>query len=226
MTKRRIILVSVVCFSLTVLTVQTLSQAPMPKHSRNMSEAERKREAAKRREQRKLEREQRRKEHKKKLDEIRERQKERKESWEKAKEEAGGFIHEKYALRATEEQWKVIKPKLEKVRLLRDLERSTVNLGLTSSSGSQSVPTWKWRISWKDKAPAELTEAQKLAQELVALVEKKNTSMEEFEKKMDALRVSRKKQENLNKQLAEARKELREVLTVRQEAALVLMKWL
>jgi hypothetical protein len=157
------------------------------------------------REQRKLEREQRRKERDKK------------------KEEAGGFIFEKNALGATEEQWKLIRAKLEKVRHLRDLERSTVGLSLISSSGSRSVPTWKWGISWKDKAPGKLTEAQKLANELLDLVDSKNAKAEAFRRKMDDLRESRKKQENLKKQLSEARRELRKVLTVRQEAALVSM---
>ena len=270
MAQRRIILVSVVCFSLTVFTVQTLprmsnsnrtTRAADAERLRNMTEEEsekeiekkreqrklylerlrnmtveeRKRELAKRRRQWELEREQRRKESKKKLDEIRRRQKERKESWEKAKEEAGGFIHEKYALGATEEQWKVIKPKLEKVRHLRDLGRSTVGLSLTSSSGSgartrdsrsRSVPSWQWRISWEDKVPGELTEAQKIANALMKLVDSKNTKAEEFRRKMDDLRESRRRQENLKKQLSEARQELREVLTTRQEAALVLKHWL
>jgi len=186
-----------------------------------MTEEERKKEIEKRREQRKLEREQRRKE------------------WEKQKEEAGGFIYEKFALGATEEQWNVIKPKLEKVRHLRDLERSTVNLFLTSSSGSgtssrdsrsANVPTWQWNISWKDKAPAELTKAQKIANTLMDLVDNKYTKAKEFKRKMDALRKSRSKEEPEKKkkkeELSKARQELREVLTTRQEAPLVLMGWL
>ena len=61
MTKRRIILVSVVFFSIAVFTVQTLSQArssnrtvkpPDAERLRNMTEEERKRESVKRREQR------------------------------------------------------------------------------------------------------------------------------------------------------------------------------
>jgi len=71
MAKRRIILVLVVCLSLTAFTVQTVSrtsssnQTAKPSDAerlRNMTEEERKREAVKRREQSKLEREQRRKE--------------------------------------------------------------------------------------------------------------------------------------------------------------------
>ena len=58
MTKRRIILVSVVCFSIAVFTVQTLSQTrPKPPDTErlwNMTEEEREKEFAKRREQWKL----------------------------------------------------------------------------------------------------------------------------------------------------------------------------
>ena len=282
MTKRRIILVSVVFFSITVFTVQTLprtrssnrtAKPPDAERSRNMTaeerkkerekrreqlklyserlrnmtEAERKREAAKRRRQVKLENERRLKEmmrsqrspqKEKEYQEQRriEREQEYKEFQERIAEERKTFFHEKCALRPTEEQWKLIKPKLEKIRHLREQARSTVGLTLTSSSSSgaktrdsrsRSVPTWKWKISWKDKAPAELTEAQKIANELMDLVDSKNTKAEEFKKKMDALRESRIRQEKLKRQLSKARQELREVLTPRQEAALeLILGWL
>ncbi len=176
MPKRRIILVFVLCVSIAVYAVQAMSRTADSNRTRkssnasrlrNMSEAERKREAAKRRRQHELKQKEFAKEsHGRLID----REKRRKEAQERLAKRKKEFLMEKSALKATEEQWKLIKPKLEKVRLLRDLERSTVNLGLTSSSGSRSVPTWKWRISWKDKPPAELTEAQKIAQELFALV--------------------------------------------------------
>lgn len=286
MTKQIIILVSVVFFSITVFTVQTLPRTrssnrtikpPGPPDTkrlrnmtaeekkrefakrreqaklyserlRNMTEAERKREAAKRLEQWKLEYERRRKERMRserspqKDKEYQEqmriyREQEFKEFQERNAEWRKTFFHEKCALKPTEEQWKLIKPKLEKVRHLRNLARSTVGLTLTSSSSSgaktgdsrsRSVPTWKWKISWKDKAPAELTEAQKIANALMDLVDSKSTRAEEFKKKMDALRESRRRQEKLKRQLSKARQELREVLTPRQEAALELWiyRWL
>jgi len=224
MAKRRTIVVLVLCSSIALLAVQALPRTADARRRRNISPQERKRGASKRRRQQELENERRRRElgseqlrldRDKKLKEL-----------EKQKEEAGGFIFEKFALGATEEQWKLIKPKLEKVRHLRNLERSTVGVGLISSSGSRSVPTWKWRKRWKDKPHAELTEAQKIANTLMDLVDSKNTKPEEFKKKMDALRESRRRQEKLKKQLSEAREELRAVLTTRQEAALVLKGWL
>ena len=249
MAKRRIILGLVVCLSLTVLTVQTLPQAPSSnriskppdtERLRNMTEEEKKRELAKRRRQKKLESEQRRKESAKRRAERPPRPKFDREQWlndvrKKNAEIKKGFLYEKYALRPTEEQWKVIKPMLEKVQRLRNQARSTVGFLVTSSSGSgtsprdsrsRNEPNWQWRVSWKDKAPGELTEAQKIANELMDLVDNKYTTAEEFKQKMDALRKSRLRQEKLERQLSEAQQELREVLTTRQEAALVLKKWL
>jgi len=186
MTQRRIILVSVVFFSLTVLTVQTLprmsnsnrtTRAADAERLRNMTEEERKKEAERRREswrnmteeekkklvemmrkQWKLELEQRRKESAKRRAERSPRPKfdleqKRKEFQKRIAKIKKEFLYEKYALRATEEQWKLIKSKLEKVRQLRDLERSTVGVFLISSSGSRSVPSFQWKIRWKDKAP-------------------------------------------------------------------------
>ena len=246
MTQRRIILVSVVFFSITVFTVQTLPRTPSSnrilkppnaERLRNMTEEERKKLAEMMLKQKKLEIKQRLKEFRKKSAEHRRRwelggeqrkleHEQRRKERDKKKEEAGGFIFEKNALGATEEQWKVIKPKLEKVRHLREQANSMVGLSLINSSGSRSVPTWKWRIRWKDKSTGKLTEAQKLANELLDLVDSKNAKAEAFRRKMDALRKARSEQSQLKKQLSEARQELREVLTTRQEAALVLMYWL
>lgn len=226
MTKRKTILLLVVCSLFALLAVQLFSlphrsiQAitlSATEHQRNMTDAERDREFAKKREQRRLDREKRRKE------------------WEKEKEEAGGFIFEKYALGTTEEQWKVIKAKLVKVRYFRDKARSIPRLGLTSSSGSgtspqgrtsRSVPTWQWGEPWKDKDSSELTAAQKIAKQLIALVERKDTTPEQFRRKMNALRKARSEEDQIKKQLFEAQNELRKVLTIRQKAALVLQRWL
>ncbi len=281
MTKRRIILVSVVFFSLTVFTVQTLSQArssnrtikpPDAERLRNMTEEERKREFAKRREQRelrferlqnmteeerkrefakwrrqrKLEIAQKKKERAKRhrqrklehaqmakefakvgrgpLIDREQKHKELQEKWAKIRKE---FLTEKSLLGATEERWKLIKAKLEKVekvRQLREQARSTVRMSLTSSSGIRSVPTWQWQRPWKDKALSELTEAQRFTKQLIVLVERKNTTPQAFRRKMDALRKARSEQAQFKKQLADARRELCDILTTRQEAALVLMK--
>ena len=232
MTKRRIILASVVFFSIAVFTVQTLPQTRRPgspkppdtERLRNMTEEERKREVAKRSRQRKLERAQRNKELAKVgRGPLIDRKQRAKELQEKAAERRKEFLREKSPLGATEEQWKLIKAKLEKVRHLREQARSTVGAFLAGGSSDTNAPAWQWKRPWKDKAPSELTEAQKIAKQLIALVERRNTTPQAFRRKMAALRKARSERAELKRQLAEARRELREILTTRQAAALVLM---
>ena len=241
MTKRSIVLIFVLCSLIALLTAHALPQMQSSNQSartydaaarRRMIDAQRRKEAEKRRRQMELrEKELAKGERKPRIDRAQQ-IKEFQEEVAKIKKE---FLYEKYALRANEEQWNIIKAKLEELRYFRDQARSTVGIGLTSSSSSgtksnssarRNVPTWQWKQPWKDKNPSELTEAQKLAQQLIALVENNNTTPEQFRRKMDALLKARKEEEHIERQLAEAQKELRELLTTRQEAALVLMNWL
>jgi hypothetical protein len=101
-------------------------------------------------------------------------------------------------------------------------------LSFVSSRGQKvaSVPKLQWHRPWKDKPLKDLTEAQRLADEIRILLEKKGTPMEVFRRKVAALRKARSKEAEIQKQLAEARRELREILTTRQEAVLVLQGWL
>lgn len=249
MTKQRVVFMLVLCSSVAVLAVQAFSlprrpiQAPTTSYIErwwNMTEAERKKELAKMSRPRKLERERRPKESARERAERLarfkyEREQSYKEFQKRVAERKRELLPEKDALRPTEEQWKLIKPKLEKVRRLRGQASSTVGLLLTSSSGSgtktgsgrsRNEPAFQWRISWKDKPPGELTEAQRIANELMGMVDKNNTTAEDFRRKMAALRKSRLELKKLKRQYAEARRDLRSVLTTRQEAALVLRGWL
>jgi len=199
-----------------------------------MTEEERKREFAKWRRQRKLEFAQKKKERAKVgRGPLIDRKQRAKELQEKAAESRKEFLMEKSLLGATEEQWKLIKAKLEKVKKVRQLHeqaRSTVGMFLASGSSdsgtSANIPAWQWKRPWKDNAPSELTEAQKLAKELIALVERKNTTPQAFRRKMAALRKARSEQAEFERQLSDARRELCDILTTRQEAALVLMNLL
>lgn len=116
---------------------------------RNMTEEERKRELAKRRRQRELEFAQKKKERKKRSAESRrqwelgreqrrlDREQKQKEAQERAAKRRKEFLTEKSLLGATEEQWKLIKVKLEKVEKVRQLRkqaRSTVGASLAGSS--------------------------------------------------------------------------------------------
>jgi membrane-bound ClpP family serine protease len=76
----------------------------------------------------------------------------------------------------------------------------------------------------KAKAPDELTEGEKIAEEFIDLLENENAKEEEIRRKIDALQRAR---EKARKQLPEARKELAAVLTSpRQEAVLLLMGYI
>jgi len=71
------------------------------------------------------------------------------------------------------------------------------------------------------KAASKLTKAERLSEEILELIEDKNSRPEEIEQKMETLRKIR---QEANKQLSKARQELREVLTFRQEATLIMMR--
>jgi hypothetical protein len=137
------------------------------------------------------------------------------------------------ALGATEQQWKTIKPRLDKVKYLSrqvkismtpDYYRESHNSG-SGQNNQQPVTrieeSWKWSKIWDKKAPSELTEGERACEELLELLEDKGSKQEEIEQKVEALRQARKE---AGKQLAKAQQELREVLTFRQEATLVLMR--
>ena len=209
MARRRMIAVLLICSSLAAFAVQTLSQTRSSNRTPISPDPQRGARP-------KIDREQKRAELQKSI------AKRRKE-----------FLWEKYALKPTDQQWSLIKPKLEKVQYLRLRVCSTAGLLLTSSSGSGAgagarpiEPRFQWRINWKDQAPAELTEAQRNANVLMELVDNDATTAEEFQRAVDALRVSRSRQAQLGKELSKAREDLRKVLTTRQEAVLVLMRWL
>ena len=132
----------------------------------------------------------------------------------------------KYALRVPEEQWKLIRPKLEKVINLRDQATSTLGASISINSQTTTIPKLQWERPWKYTPLFEMTEAQKLARQIRILLEKKEAPPEVFRGKIAALRKARSKEAEIQKQLAEARRELREGLTTRQEAILVLLGWL
>ncbi len=247
MTKRRMMLVLVFCLSIGGLTRMTLFQACSlardSGRSGEMSEAQRRREAERRLRQHELERrrrqEERRKEIAERKPEIARLRKQRRlqleqamKEHEKEIEKIGGYAchRAKMALGESEERWKLIQPKLEKVQSLRDQATSTVGAGLSDGSSDSrtgpSGPALQWKRPWKDKPLNELTEAQRLARHLRALLERKDTTPQAFRRKIVALRKARSKEAEIERQLAEARRELREILTTRQEAILVLMQWL
>jgi hypothetical protein len=243
MKKRKMVFILLLCFSLGGLTRMMLFQSCIFANdsggSENMTEEQKREiksrlEELKRQDKLKKEEERRRKnqvfrrkiaklypEMARKREPLWLQSDQRRQEFENEEEKAGGIrlLDSKYALRVTEDQWNLIRPKLEKVIKLWDQANSTIGSSVSSNSQTASVPKIQWDRPWKYTPLFEMTEAQRL-------LEKKGTPMEVFGRKVAALRKARSKEAEIQKQLAEARRELREGLTTRQEAVLVLLGWL
>ncbi len=259
MSTRRIIFGFLVCFSIALFVGQTLSQTRGPGRTRERSERGRLRNMD--RQQRQQELEQRR------LKQQIERQLKKQIGPAKSEKELM-----KQVLRATEKQWKAIKPTLDKVRKFRNRANVSIRLmcygsmssmssmsggsvavnkgsGRGSMSGSGfggsggfgggqivqkrggaggSSPTridyaWRWFRPSQHKGFENLNEGEKICEELFRLLEDKNSELEEIRQKMEALQKFR---QEAKKELAIAQKELRQLVTPHQEAALVMMQFL
>ncbi|MHC4535006.1 MAG: hypothetical protein ACYS6K_13740 [Planctomycetota bacterium] len=229
MSIRKMIIGLFVCLSVTVFASQTLSQTRIAGRTRetpdwilrkDMTSEQINIEQQKRSRQQQMQ-------NKKRIEQL------RKQSRIESAKRTDESMRE--ALRATEQKWKVIKPRLDKVKYLtKQAQVSMTPASYRRSRGSggssnnrQPVPNveegWKWSKAWEKKAPGELTEGERICEELLELLEDKGSKQEEIEQKVEALREARKE---TGKQLAKAQEELREVLTFRQEATLVLMRYL
>ena len=113
----------------------------------------------------------------------------------------------KESLGATEEEWEVLSPLIEKVTTLSFQARMGGRFGRMRRGGAEGT------------SDQPQTEIAKATQALRELTEKEGATAEEFEAAMKALRQAR---AEVQKELAEARDALREVVTVKQEAQLVL----
>ena len=121
----------------------------------------------------------------------------------------------KQRLTVSDEQWKVLSPRIEKVQgLLRD------------SQGRQMRGRGRGRSGRRDAeargrtADREQTDVQKKSDALRTLLENEQAKPAEIKPALSALRKAR---DESRQELGAARKELREVATLRQEAQLVLM---
>jgi len=154
----------------------------------------------------------------------------------------------KQALGADEQQWKVVEPKLEKVRTYRDeafggIGQSFSSSGFTTQFGSppgqagggssggfaggfsfqggggpegatgQSFSTWK-------PFGREPTQVEKICGELQMLLQDRNATPEAIRGKLDALRQAR---AQARKRWAQAQQDLREALSLHQQATLMMM---
>jgi len=258
MIRRKIILGAVICLLTAAFVGQALSQTPRSNPQKNKAYYERLRKMTPVQRQKELERRRRQSQmeaqlrHKQYIKEREQNREQRQRDSKKRQEEAI-----KQALGATDEQWKVIKPRLEKVQNLTRQSYLSISLlisGSSSGSGESSIRnqrgtgayagggsarntpsrpnnketyssryTWKWYKPWDSKARGNLTKDERICEELLKLTEDKNSRPEEIEQKMETLRTIR---QEAKKQLVMARQELLEVLTYRQEAALIMMRQL
>lgn len=118
----------------------------------------------------------------------------------------------KETLGAADDEWKVISPKLEKVfTLSMDMRMSGMRgmMGGRSRGGSSST-----------SRPAPESEVGKAGASLSDVLQNKESKPEQIKAALTALRESRAK---AKAELEKAQKELKEVLTLRQEAQLVQM---
>ncbi len=129
----------------------------------------------------------------------------------------------KSSLKVTDEEWSVIQPLLEQVTA-KQREASSSRFGgfsrgpggpggSSSSGGSSSGGGSSDRGRSSDRGPSESDALRKT-------LENENASPEELKAKLTAVRDARQKSAA---ELAQAREELKKVLTLRQEATLVAM---
>lgn len=130
-------------------------------------------------------------------------------------------------LGATDEEWTVIGPRLRKV-----MERSRqtgvgmggmrMGMGMRPDIGRRGArqDALAGRGARGTFAQGEPTKVEERAEELVTALENSDATPNEIEAKLNALRSAK---EEARAQLATAQQELKKVLTLRQEAQLVLM---
>jgi len=121
-------------------------------------------------------------------------------------------------LGASEEEWTILGPRVEKVQnLMREVRGSRMAAMFRRSGpggrGGQPGGT-------PAQPAAEVSPVQKATDELEATLADEAAGSDVIRQKLTALRAAR---EKAQQQLDAARKELREVVTLRQEAQLVLM---
>jgi len=127
-------------------------------------------------------------------------------------------------LGATEEEWKILQPRIEKVsqamRQSRGGFRSVMGMFGGRGRGGPDDRRGGDRQRPEGTPEREQDDVEKKTQALRSLLDDENSSASSIKAALDALRSARQKSQE---ELATARKELREVITARQEAQLVLM---
>jgi len=128
----------------------------------------------------------------------------------------------KEQLGANDDEWKVLEPKLTKVMDASRAARSTGGFGGGGFTGGRTRGGDRGGNNGAPATPPPVdpnaTPVQKASAELRAVVEKKDAAASEYTEKLAAYRAAREKAKT---DQAAAEKELKEVLTPKQEAILV-----
>jgi len=122
-------------------------------------------------------------------------------------------------LQASDEEWKVLQPRLDKVMTL---SRDTRGFGRRSMFGQRGGRRGA-TTGTAEAAEQPKSETQKAVEALQKTLENKAATAEEIKAKLTAVREVR---EKAKQELAKAKDDLRQLVTQRQEAQLVLMGYL
>jgi len=124
-------------------------------------------------------------------------------------------------LGATDQEWKILGPRVMKVSELNRQASGFGRGGMFGGMGGRRGGPQGDRPGGRPGTPArEQTAVEKATEQLQTSLDNTSTAPEEIKKQLTALRAAR---EKAKQELAAAQQELRKVLTVRQEAQLVLM---
>lgn len=123
----------------------------------------------------------------------------------------------KTALGATDDEWKAIQPKLEKVTTAQMEARLGGRGGMFGSRGSRRGGQGGAQTAPAADAPP-LSPLAQASKDLQTALDNKDSTPEQIKAKLEALRAARAKAQEA---LKAAQKDLTEILTQRQEAVLV-----
>lgn len=129
----------------------------------------------------------------------------------------------KETLEISDEEWKVFEPRITKVLTLSRQSGGFGGMGMMMRGRRGGFGPGAQAAAPGGDAQAqqqELTPVEKSTQELQTLLDNKDAKPEEIKAKLTAFRDAR---EKARQELVKAQKELREIVSVRQEAQLVLM---
>ena len=128
---------------------------------------------------------------------------------------------------ATDQEWKILGPRVTKVqelsRQVGGVGRGGMTMfgGMGGRRGGQQGGPGGGRLGGRQGAPdREQTEVEKALEQLRTLLENTSASPEQIKTQLTVLRAAR---EKAKQQLAVAQKELRQIITLRQEAQCVMM---